>query len=107
MRVLTILVSYFSATEQSIVVEHLSSLSWIHATSAAVYQEIISVFEKHDIPFSNLMSVLMDSCNVMRVSNNGVETKIRSNKAEHLLDIDGVIILTMLLKNFANLSIIG
>ena len=37
MRVLTILVSYFSATEQSIVVEHLSSLSCIHATSAAVF----------------------------------------------------------------------
>ena len=89
MRVLTILVSYFSATEQSIVVEHLSSLSCIHATSAAVYQEIVSVFEKHDIPFSNPMSVLMDSCNVMRGSKNGVEIKIRSNKAEHLLDIDG------------------
>ena len=35
------------------------------------------------------MSVLMDSCNVMRGSKNGVEIKIRSNKAEHLLDIDG------------------
>ena len=89
MRVLTILVSYFSLTEQSVVVEHLSSLSCIHASSAAVYHEIVSVFEKHDIPFSNLMSVLMDSCNVMRGSKSGVEVKIRSNKAEHLLDIDG------------------
>ena len=89
MCVLTILVSYFSLTEQSVVVEHLSSLSCIHASSAAVYHEIVSVFEKHDIPFSNLMSVLMDYCNVMRGSKSGVEVKIRSNKAEHLLDIDG------------------
>jgi len=89
MRVLTILVSYYSESEKEIVVEHLSSLSCIHATAEAVYNEIISVFEKYNIPFDNLMSILMDSCNVMRGSKSGVELKIRTNKANHLLDIDG------------------
>ena len=35
------------------------------------------------------MSILMDSCNVMPRSKNGLETRIRTEKAPHLLDIDG------------------
>lgn len=31
----------------------------------------------------------MDSCNVMRGAKSGLETRIRNNKAPHLLDIDG------------------
>lgn len=31
----------------------------------------------------------MDSCNVMRGSKTGLETRIRREKAPHLLDIDG------------------
>ena len=31
----------------------------------------------------------MDSCSVMRGAKSGVETRIRSEKAPHLLDIDG------------------
>lgn len=91
MRVLTILVSYYSESEKEIVVEHLSSLSCIYATAEAeaVYEEIISVFEKYNIPYDNLMSILMDSCNVMRGLKSRVELKIRNNKANHLLDIDG------------------
>ena len=109
MRVLTILVSYYSETQKEIVVEHLSSLSCINATADAVYQEIISMFEKYNIPFDNLMSILMDSCNVMRGSKSGVELKIRNNKANHLLDIDGdsCHYIIMRLRSFANLLPIG
>ncbi|XP_060084683.1 uncharacterized protein LOC132563943 [Ylistrum balloti] len=35
------------------------------------------------------MSILMDSCNVMRGSKSGLEVRIRREKAPHLLDIDG------------------
>lgn len=35
------------------------------------------------------MSILMDSCNVMRGSKTGLETRIRREKAPHLLDVDG------------------
>ena len=35
------------------------------------------------------MSILMDSCNVMRGSKSGFETRVRSNDAPNLLDIDG------------------
>lgn len=39
--------------------------------------------------WDNMMSILMDSCNVMRGSKTGLETRIRREKAPHLLDIDG------------------
>ena len=35
------------------------------------------------------MSILMDSCSVMRGSKSGVETRIRKENVTHLLDIDG------------------
>lgn len=35
------------------------------------------------------MAVLMDSCNVMKGSKSGFETRLRTEKAPHLLDVDG------------------
>ena len=35
------------------------------------------------------MSIMIDSCNVMKGSKAGLETKIRGAVAPHLLDIDG------------------
>ena len=48
-----------------------------------------SLNKDNEIPWSNLMSVLMDSCNVMRGSKSGVEVRLRA-KAPHMLNIDGV-----------------
>ena len=52
-------------------------------------QELYNKFvEQKNIPWSNLISILMDSCNVMRGSKSGLETRIRNEKAPHLLDIN-------------------
>lgn len=45
--------------------------------------------ENNEIPWDNMMSILMESCNVIRGSKTGLETRIRTEKAPHLLDIDG------------------
>ena len=68
---------------------HLGSVELTVCNSESVLGAIITLFQKDEIPFKNLVSMLMDSCAVMRGSKNGVETKIRSNHAPHLLDIDG------------------
>ena len=47
------------------------------------------MFDELRLPWKNLVSILMDSCYVMRGSKGGLETLIRQNKAPHLLDIDG------------------
>ena len=46
------------------------------------------MFEKHDLAWEKLISVLLDSCNTMRDKKSGLETRMRE-KADHLLDNDG------------------
>ncbi|GBM52250.1 hypothetical protein AVEN_97382-1 [Araneus ventricosus] len=87
-RVLCVLVSYFSPIQNKVIIEHLASGSVIRVTSESLFKEIVKVFQDHNIPWDNLMSILMDSCNVMRGSKPGLEARIRE-KTTHLLDIDG------------------
>ena len=87
-KVLCVLVSRYSAPGKKVVVEHLASVSLIKVDSETVFNAIEKLMEDNEIPWSNLMSVLMDSCNVMRGSKSGVEVRLRA-KAPHMLDIDG------------------
>lgn len=89
MRVVTVLTSYFSPLVSKVVIEHLTSLSVTTVTAETLYNEIVKFFESNQIPWENLMSILMDSCKVMRGTKSGLETRIREQKAPHLLDIDG------------------
>ncbi len=85
-KVVSVLVNYMS--NGSISTKHLSSYCVDSVNSEAIFQCLVQIFEKNNIPWQNLMSVLLDSCNVMRGKNAGLEVKIRS-KCPHLLDIDG------------------
>ena len=87
-RVLSILVSYHSSSQQEIVVKHLASISLVKVNSESISQAIDDLFSTKGIPWRNLVSVLMDSCAVMRGSKTGVEARLRE-KAPHLLDVDG------------------
>ena len=46
--------------------EHLDSLNSVKVDAEALYRELVSLFEKIEIPWKNLCSILMDSCAVMR-----------------------------------------
>ena len=70
-------------------VEHLDSISLAKVNADEVYRAVTDSLEKRNIPYLNLVSVLTDSCAVMRGCRNGFEVKLRSSKANHLLDIDG------------------
>lgn len=88
-RVLAILTSYYCREREMVVVEHLASLEVIRVDANSLFQELDGFFKTHSIPWPNCVSVLLDSCNVMRGSKNGLETKIRTQRANQLLDIDG------------------
>ncbi len=88
-KVVTVLVSYYSLKNQKVMVKHLSSFSIEKCDSETLYNELVKMFDEMNLPWENLISILMDSCNVMRGSKSGLETRIRKNKAPHLLDIDG------------------
>ena len=87
--VLTILVSYYNEQSQLVVGEHLASLSLLGVNASSVLHAIKNEFENLELPWKNIMSILVGSCNIMRGSKNGFETKIQENLASHLLDIDG------------------
>ena len=72
-----------------IVVEHLEPLDVLFCTSENLFSALKDLFEKHDLPWSNLLSVLSDSASTMRGAVDGAEVKIRSVVAPNLLDIYG------------------
>ena len=47
------------------------------------------MINEKELPWCNLMAVLMDSCSVMRGSKNGFEIKLRESVAPALIDMDG------------------
>ena len=81
-KVLTLLVSYFCTTKNEVVVEHLGS-------SETAFKAVIDLVNEKELPWCNLMAVLMDSCSVMRGSKNGFEIKLRESVASTLIDMDG------------------
>ena len=88
-KVLSILVAFYSEVENSTVVYPLASITLKVVSAEVVYQAVCKVFEKENIPYTNLISILSDSAAYMRGKTSGFETLMRERKAPHLLDIDG------------------
>lgn len=88
-KVLSILVSYFSQELKHVVVEHLGSIEVLKGTAEHLETALVTFFTEHKIPFGNMVSMMMDSCNVMRGSKSGLESRIREKYCKHLLDVDG------------------
>ncbi|GFX19642.1 uncharacterized protein TNCV_2075501 [Trichonephila clavipes] len=88
--ILAILVQFYDNNQNEVVVHHFVSLKMESCNSEAVFKAVVNTIEDNNIPWANLISVLMDSCNTMREKKKGVETRLRSNKAPHLLDIDAL-----------------
>lgn len=88
-KVLSILVNFYNKNEERVVCYHLESVALIKTNAASVFEAVTNVFSKHGLEYTNLISILMDSCNVMRGSKEGFEQQIKKKKAPHLLDIDG------------------
>ena len=74
-KVLSILVWYFNQELKHVVVEHLGSIEVLKGTAQYLETALVTFFNDHNIPFANLISMMMDSCNVMRGSKSGLETR--------------------------------
>ncbi|XP_060790878.1 uncharacterized protein LOC132894778 [Neoarius graeffei] len=88
-KVLSILVSYYNPGRKAVDVEHLGSFEVLKVTTATLENALDKFFTDNDIPWSNMVSMMMDSCAVMRGSKSGLETRVRHNHCPELLDIDG------------------
>ena len=66
----------------------MASLSVPVADAENLFRELQSVFLQFNLPWENLLAMLMDSASVMRGEKNGQEKRVR-DLAPHLIDIDG------------------
>ena len=60
-KVLSILVAYFSENLKEVVVKHYTSISLVTVNAQTVFDAIIDMFRKDEIPLDNLVSDLSDS----------------------------------------------
>ncbi|KAL6473267.1 hypothetical protein MHYP_G00194550 [Metynnis hypsauchen] len=82
------LVRYYHDDLRKVMVEHLGSLEILRVDAASLEKVLCDFFVKNNIPWQNLVSLLMDSCAVMRGSKTGLETRIHQH-CPNLLDVDG------------------
>ena len=57
-------------------------------TSSILFDHITEIFQSRNLPWTRLMSALLDSCGVMRGKKSGLEVRLQQGNAPHLLDIN-------------------
>ena len=82
-RILTILACFYNKDVQDVALEHLASIELLKVDAELVFAAVKKVVEESCISWNNLMSILMDSCGVMR----GSKTGLRQSLVPHLMDI--------------------
>ncbi|XP_076461470.1 uncharacterized protein LOC143293961 [Babylonia areolata] len=82
-RVLAVLVSHYSESAQKVLIHHLDAFSLTRVCAKDIYSCLESMFDKYELPWENVISVLMDSCSVMRGSKQGLEALIRKKTQMH------------------------
>ncbi|KAL6478662.1 hypothetical protein MHYP_G00120950 [Metynnis hypsauchen] len=88
LKILSMLVCYYHDDLRKVMVEHFGSLEILRVDAASLEKVLCDFFVKKNIPWQNLVSLLMDSCAVMRGSKTGLETRIHQH-CPNLLDVDG------------------
>ena len=68
-------------TVEKVVVSHLPSVKVFKVNAESIFQHVEAVIANNKISWGNFVSILMDSCSVMRGSKNGVKANI-----PHFLD---------------------
>ena len=64
-KIFTTFVGYFSYERGEVVVRHLASISLESVSSSILFDRITEIFQSRNLPWTRLMSVLLDSCGVL------------------------------------------
>ena len=73
----------------SLNLDAMTAVSLLKVDTESIYSSLCKYFGDNDISWDSLISIMMDSCNVIRGSKAGLETRICGTVVPHLLDIDG------------------
>ncbi|KAL8560392.1 hypothetical protein ACOMHN_006123 [Nucella lapillus] len=91
-KVVNVLVRYFNDEKGVVITQLLGSFIENVATAQNIFAGLMSLIEPLEpakcLPKENIVSCLMDNCNVMRGKKGGLETLIRDEQP-HLLDVHG------------------
>lgn len=98
-KIVNVLVRFYDDAKGEVVTQLLGSYSESHATSANLFAGLAELLDQDSdpegdpdcsdpIPWTNVVSCLLDNCNTMRGKNSGLETLIRNENA-NLLDVHG------------------
>lgn len=100
---LNIMVQFYDEEAKQCIVQLLGVREVNISTSQNITEAVSSVLKERQLNCNQIVSVLMDNCNVMRGKWNGVETKLRAMNS-NLLDVSGdtVHILNNAAKKFFN-----
>ena len=66
--------NFYDANKQEIVTHHLESIELIRVNSKTLFLAVDSLMDRMEIPYTYLVSVLLDSCAVMRGHKSGLES---------------------------------
>ena len=87
-RILNVLVRYFDEDMGKVLTQHLASRKVNIADASTLTQELTDILQSYSLNWDQVVSLLLDNCNVMRGKKSGVETQARRENPS-LLDISG------------------
>ncbi|CAL8310502.1 unnamed protein product [Boreogadus saida] len=88
-KILSMLACYYHADSRKVIVEHLGSLEIVKVNAASLEKVLCEFFEKNNIPWNNLLSMLMDSLMVCCDGGSKTGLEIRMHQyCPNLLDVD-------------------
>lgn len=87
-RILNVLVHYFDEDQKKVITQHLASKKVNITTANILLETLRDILASNNLKWKQVVSILMDSCAVMRGKKGGLETHARKENP-FLLDISG------------------
>ena len=86
-KLLSFFVSFYDNNEQErSVIHHLKTVTVLNTKATTMFNAMKEIFEEHNIPWKNLISVFTDNINCMIGEHAGLQAKIREDHPD-LLDV--------------------
>ena len=83
------MVKFYDKTYNDMCIRFLDICVCNNATADQITKHVVNIIRENNLSFDNLIHVMTDNPNVMRGQFKGVVTKIKSEHANHLVDIGG------------------
>ena len=84
-KILNTLVHYFDKDDECVILEHLDSRKQPISNAEGIFSTLEAIMADSKLPWSIVVSVLLDNRSVMRGCKAGIEARVRTATGSHLL----------------------